>query len=378
MRYRWDIFCKVIDNFGDAGVCWRLARQLVDDFDQEVRLWIDDLVTLSSFTPGLDCKRVIQKIQGVEICSWQQMQMGIICADVVIEAFACDLPDVYISAMLQHKQPPLWINLEYLSAEQWVVEYHLLPSPHPRLPLTKFFFFPGFVNGTGGLLREQALMKLRNEFDDTLQQSFIKRIGLDDKKPDCLWVSLFCYADAPVEQWLHALAESAEPILLIVPEGTVARRVLTILEDLYGLSASLLVHKQLCVRIIPFLEQTDYDRLLWCCDINFVRGEDSFVRAQWAAKLFVWNIYPQQEQAHFKKLDAFLELYTENMTIPLAATVREMWSCWNGQKAFSVEAWVNFLAFRESLMQHNENWANQLMMQQDLVTNLVQFVENQL
>ena len=175
MRYRWDIFCKVIDNFGDAGVCWRLARQLANDFDQEVRLWIDDLATLSSFTPGLDCKRLIQRVQGVEIWSWQQIQMGIICADVVIEAFACDLPDVYISAMLQHKQPPLWINLEYLSAEPWVVEYHLLPSPHPRLPLTKFFFFPGFVNGTGGLLREQALMKLRNEFDNTLQQSFIKR-----------------------------------------------------------------------------------------------------------------------------------------------------------------------------------------------------------
>ena len=24
----WDIFCQVIDNHGDVGVCWRLAREL--------------------------------------------------------------------------------------------------------------------------------------------------------------------------------------------------------------------------------------------------------------------------------------------------------------------------------------------------------------
>ena len=29
MRVTWDIFCSVVDNFGDIGVTWRLARQLV-------------------------------------------------------------------------------------------------------------------------------------------------------------------------------------------------------------------------------------------------------------------------------------------------------------------------------------------------------------
>ncbi|HET9045379.1 MAG TPA: elongation factor P maturation arginine rhamnosyltransferase EarP, partial [Casimicrobiaceae bacterium] len=40
---RWDVFCKVVDNFGDAGVCWRLARQLVAEHDLAVTLWIDVL-----------------------------------------------------------------------------------------------------------------------------------------------------------------------------------------------------------------------------------------------------------------------------------------------------------------------------------------------
>jgi hypothetical protein len=26
MQLHWDIFCRVIDNFGDIGVCWRLAH----------------------------------------------------------------------------------------------------------------------------------------------------------------------------------------------------------------------------------------------------------------------------------------------------------------------------------------------------------------
>lgn len=378
MRYRWDIFCKVIDNFGDAGVCWRLARQLVADFHQEVRLWIDDLGTLSYLTPELNCNLLDQEVQGVEIRCWQEVRMGIVCADVVIEAFACDLPDFYITAMLQSKKQPIWINLEYLSAEPWVVQYHLLPSPHPRLPLTKYFFFPGFVKGTGGLFREKSLKEQQYEFDKAAKQAFIKHSGLLERDSGSLWVSLFCYEGAPLKKLLHVLSESSTPTLLIVPQGNTVGRILTILKDASVLTAKLIVTKRLTIQIIPFLEQSDYDRLLWCCDINFVRGEDSFVRAQWAAKLFVWNIYPQQGQAHLRKLDAFLELYTAAMPIPMATVVREIWSCWNGRNELTTEAWMNFLAIRESLMLHNENWVNQLMEQEDLGTNLVQFVENQL
>ncbi|MBX3616041.1 elongation factor P maturation arginine rhamnosyltransferase EarP [Nitrosomonas sp.] len=378
MRYRWDIFCKVIDNFGDAGVCWRLARQLVTDFHQEVRLWIDDLDTLGYLTSRLNRNLLYQEVQGVTICHWQAVQAEVVCADIVIEAFACDLPDFYITAMLQNKKQPVWINLEYLSAEPWVARYHLLPSPHPRLPLIKFFFFPGFVKGTGGLLRERTLKVRQYEFDKTAKQAFIKRSGLLERESGSLWISLFCYETAPLEKLIHVLSESPRSTLLIVPEGNIANRILVILKDASALTAKLIVHKRLSIQIIPFLEQADYDHLLWCCDINFVRGEDSFVRAQWAAKLFVWNIYRQQERAHLKKMDAFLELYTASMPVPMAIAVKEMWSCWNGRGELHAEAWMNFLAFRESLMQHNEDWINQLMAQEDLGANLVQFVENRL
>ena len=45
MRLAWDIFCTVIDNYGDIGICWRLARQLRVDDGQRVRLWVDDLTS---------------------------------------------------------------------------------------------------------------------------------------------------------------------------------------------------------------------------------------------------------------------------------------------------------------------------------------------
>ena len=145
MRQRWDIFCTVIDNFGDIGVCWRLAKQLAHEHGKTVRLWVDDLVSFSCIAPQVVPAVQRQVFQQVEICLWSTLPKAVEPADVVIEAFACELPEVYVTAMLQMAKQPVWINLEYLSAESWVAQYHGLPSPHPRLPLSKTFFFPGFV-----------------------------------------------------------------------------------------------------------------------------------------------------------------------------------------------------------------------------------------
>ena len=118
--------------------------------------------------------------------------------------------------------------------------------------------------------------------------------------------------------------------------------------------------------------------MIWSCDINFVRGEDSFVRAQWASSPFIWNIYPQSEGAHWKKLDAFLERYTGGLPMKMVTTVREMWIFWNGGNDINSTVWTNFFAFREALTQHHESWRKQLLKQEDLASNLVQFVENRL
>ena len=378
MQRQWDIFCTIIDNFGDIGVCWRLARQLTQERHQVVRLWVDDLTSFSYIAPDVNLEIQQQVVQGVEICHWQCISVEVEPAEVVIEAFACELPDVYVAALLQRKKQPVWINLEYLSAEPWVVQCHGLPSPHPRLPIVKTFFFPGFVQGTGGLLREKNLIAQRSAFSSTEERAFLQRKGLIKRKPGEIRISLFCYDTAPVTKLIRVLSESSKPVLLIVTEGSVAGSIASLLNNPSSRTEKLIQYGQLTVQIIPFMEQADYDLLLWSCDFNFVRGEDSFVRAQWAGSPFVWNIYPQAEGAHWKKLDAFLDLYTANMPEEMADAVREIWTCWNGRYEINSAIWLNYFSFREALTEHNKGWVKQLLKQDDLASSLAQFAENQL
>src|SRR3990167_4247188 len=117
----WDIFCTVIDNYGDIGVCWRLARQLAAEHGLAVRLWVEDLNSLQPLSPEVDPLREAQSCRGVEVRRWPADFPATYPADVVIETFACELPERYQAAMAQREQKPVWINLEYLSAASWEV-----------------------------------------------------------------------------------------------------------------------------------------------------------------------------------------------------------------------------------------------------------------
>ncbi|HWU83759.1 MAG TPA: elongation factor P maturation arginine rhamnosyltransferase EarP, partial [Rhodocyclaceae bacterium] len=153
-----DIFCRVIDNYGDIGVCWRLARQLHAAQGWRVRLWVDDLATATVLTQDAIPP-------GIALRAWPEPFPELVPAQVVIEAFACELPDSYLAAMAARTPQPVWLNLEYLCVEDWGPGFHLQPSPHPRLPLCKHFFVPGILPGTGGLLRERTLLQQCAQFD---------------------------------------------------------------------------------------------------------------------------------------------------------------------------------------------------------------------
>jgi len=194
MQRHWDIFCRVIDNYGDIGVCWRLARQLAGEHGLSVRLWVDDPDSLKPMAPALDTQLPAQIVDGVKIVRWMEDFIVDQVADVVIEAFACELPTAYITAMANSAYRPHWINLEYLTAESWADDCHGMASPHPTLPLVKHFFFPGFSAKTGGLLRERHL----------LADSEAKQASATLDEP--LEISLFCYDTAPVGALLDCLA----------------------------------------------------------------------------------------------------------------------------------------------------------------------------
>lgn len=370
-----DLFCRVVDNYGDIGVCWRLARQLAAEHGVAVRLWVDDLTSFSRICAAVDTAADEQSLQGVSVRRWHPLMgapdEGV--ADMVIEAFGCELPTAYLAAMAARVTAPAWINLEYLSAEDWVAGCHGLPSPHPQLPLTKYFFFPGFDAGTGGLLHEAGLEARRAAFaaDPAQQAAFLASLGVHPAPGDCL-MSLFCYPAAPVAALLDALRDDPRPSRMLAPEGVAATALAGWAGRALAPSESVR-HGNLTLQAVPFLDQPDYDRLLWCCDFNFVRGEDSMVRAQWAQKPFVWHIYPQREDAHRIKLDAFLARFLDGLAPDAAYACRAAWHAWNGDGDLRA-SWPAFRDALPALHAHMPGWCGCLRGQGDLAGNLLAFI----
>lgn len=384
-RIQCDIFCNVIDNYGDIGVCWRLARQLAGEFGLQVRLWVDDLGSFAKLCPEADAALESQQCRGVEVRHWcspfppllQPLSLGGErgVADLVIEAFGCKLPQSYIETMAMLEQKPVWINLEYLSAEDWVHGCHRLPSPHPTLPLTKYFFFPGFTKQTGGLLLERDLLARRDAFLNTAvrQLAYWRSLGLDRPEADTLKVSLFGYENAALAGLFDVWANGAQSVLCLVPEGRILPQVGQYFGDDVPHAGCGYRRGNLQVQVLPFVEQERYDELLWACDVNFVRGEDSCVRSQWAGKPFVWQIYPQHDAVHWEKLQAFLNLYNASLSDAAGAAMQGLWQAWNNESGAGA-AWLAFAAVRGELDARALNWGRELVLN-NLALNLLDFYQ---
>ena len=393
---QWDIFCQVVDNFGDIGVCWRLACNLAQR-GQQVRLWVDDPSALQWMAPHAQVDDA-DPTQPVQVRTWTQHapRIGVDApGDVVIEAFGCTINpawvmsrttinsiaarasstdsnhDLALKNVLLTEHSLLWINLEYLSAEDYVARSHGLPSPvmaGPAAGMTKWFFYPGFTYGTGGLLREADL-------------------ALPDVLP---WVpggmqgvSLFCYESHALPQLLQQLGLGPHSTQLQVTHGRASTAVQTALQTLQNPVSSNQFNNEIPLQGTPNLlnqllnsehlnsehldinyqvpmPQPCYDALLRSCHLNVVRGEDSLVRALWAGQALVWHIYPQSDGAHAAKLDAFLDW------LDAPADLRLFHHVWNGLSqqplpTISTMAWA----------QVTQRARTRLLLQNDLASQLI-------
>jgi uncharacterized repeat protein (TIGR03837 family) len=378
-RRCWDIFCSVVDNFGDIGVCWRLARRLAAGLGQDVRLWVDDLRSFKRLRPAINVDSAVQNIDGIEVRHWTSQFAVVRPAQMVIEGFGVRLPDQYIEAMAAMHPAPVWINLEYLSAEAWVDEHHTLPSPHPRLPLTKYFFFPGFTPATGGVLIEDGLIAARDamQADALAVQAFRRALGGDADDDGRPWVSLFCYENAALPALVAAWADDARGLHCMVPEGYA----LTQLEKILARSVpvgSRVEHRHLTLHAVHFLDPDQYDRLLWSCDMNFVRGEESFVRAQLAARPLIWQAYPQEAAAHLDKALAFRQRYSAALAEADAQAYAALFDAWNRQDPACAAAWPLFAARLDAVRANAAAWSKRLVQTGDLALNLDKFCEDRL
>jgi uncharacterized repeat protein (TIGR03837 family) len=353
VKMRWDIFCRIVDNFGDIGVCWRLARQLNSDHGLQVRLWVDDWGVAQQFIPRL---KNSSHIDGVTILNWSDSADFAQAAEVVIEAFACGLPENYLTAMQAQKSN--WINLEYLSAEAWVDDFHGKPSPQAN-GLTRHFYFPGFSENTGGLLREHNAL--------TANQ-------LDCKISSKLKISLFCYPHASIHVLLTELQAKHQDVHIFLPASIILPKVASFF-DLATIKTNDVISKNnLTVEVLPFLSQHNYDALLHECDLNFVRGEDSWVRAIWAGKPFIWQPYLQTDNTHIKKLKAFIDLFYDDCEQKeVLWNTHEYWALENAIRSDAKVIWKNYFNALPKIQIYTNARAKQQSKQTDLATKLVNF-----
>ena len=354
---QWDIFCRVIDNFGDIGVCWRLCADLASR-GHHVRLWVDDATALEWMAPGA----VQGDWSGIQVLSWQRsleaaFVSGLVPAHVWVEGFGCEIPAEFVQCFT----PPVWINLEYLSAEPYVERCHGLPSSG-----TKHFFYPGFTRATGGLLRELDLAERKLSFDAKAQAAWLAKHSILKNQGQRL-ISLFCYEPLALDRLLQGLALDPQPSQMLVTHGRATMAVRNTLESQQALRSEL-INKGCSIHYLPRLTQFDYDHLLWACDVNFVRGEDSLVRAIWAGKPLVWQIYPQEDAAHHAKLDAFLR------QIGASPEVRQLHAIWNGLQTLPTGATLPLPNMHHWQAQMHD-CLEQLHQQPDLTSQLLEFVQ---
>ncbi|MGL4231945.1 MAG: elongation factor P maturation arginine rhamnosyltransferase EarP [Casimicrobium sp.] len=344
-----DLFCRVIDNLGDLGVCWRLARQCVEEHGAQIQLVTDDLSPFAWIAPNLDTSRSEQTVEGVRVVLWSHFEANLGAfrddASLVIEAFACDPPQQYIERMAARAFKPVWINLEYLTAEDWIDSVHRLPSPHPRLPLLKHFFCPGFSEKSGGLIRERWLNEL------------VTDVPHHEAEGTKLFV--FSYPNAPIAALLDGFANAGVTTHtslaceLAQPPGAPHR-----------------------VQAATRVPQREFDRLLAEHDVLIVRGEDSFVRAQFAGKPMLWHIYQTEDKAHVRKLEAWLNRYCLGLNASTARALRDANAALIGEATGDPSS--AFTAFAKALPQlraHAERWRNALFARPDLASELLSFYQ---
>lgn len=310
-----DIFCEIIDNFGDIGVVYRISKELKKIF-QNVRIRIV-LNRLEEF------KAINKKVKDTD---YQEID-GLICvtekyvkenietfgvSDVFIEAFGCNVPEEYVKQAKENSK--LWINLEYLSGEKWIEDFHLCESLIDSKTLKKIFFMPGFSEKSGGVIIDSGFlerMKYGKENRDEVFKKYFKDFDLKDK----FIGTVFSY-EKNFENLLETLKNyEKETVLLLMGEKTqksfseILKKNLT--ED-YG---NIVKYGKITMIYSDFFSQEEYEEIISASDFNFTRGEDSFVRGIILGKPFMWHIYLQEEKAHMDKIKAFTERFKESVEV---------------------------------------------------------------
>ena len=339
-----DIFCQVIDNYGDVGVAYRLAREFKRVYpNKKLRFVINQTEELN----------LIRKSEDIEIILYKDISKIENSADLIIESFGCEIPKEYMDKAL--KNVKLIINLEYFSAEKWVDDFHLQES-FLGGNLKKYFFIPGLSEKSGGILLDNEFLERKKKVEAN-KEYYLEKFGIKEKYD--LIGSVFSY-EKNFDSLIEELKKLGKKIILLILSEKTQKNFIKYFDNGNNYDKIKFVK-------LPFFTYDKYEDLLALCDFNLVRGEDSFVRALLLGKPFLWHIYPQDENTHIKKLESFLEKYCSNNK-----ELKQTFINYNINKDDFSYFFKNF----KEIEKYNKNYASYLIKNCNLMEKLINFIEN--
>ncbi|WP_338989007.1 elongation factor P maturation arginine rhamnosyltransferase EarP [Fusobacterium animalis] len=339
-----DIFCQVIDNYGDVGVAYRLAREFKRVYpNKKLRFVINQIEELN----------LIRKSENIEVILYKDISKIENSADLIIESFGCEIPKEYMDKAL--KKSKLIINLEYFSAEKWVDDFHLQES-FLGGNLKKYFFIPGLSEKSGGILLDNEFLERKKKVEAN-KEYYLEKFEIKEKYD--LIGSVFSY-EKNFDSLIEELKKLDKKIILLILSEKAQKNFIKYFDNGNNYDKIKFVK-------LPFFTYDKYEELLALCDFNLVRGEDSFVRALLLGKPFLWHIYPQDENTHIKKLESFLEKYCSNNK-----ELKQTFINYNINKDDFSYFFKNF----KEIEKYNKNYANYLIKNCNLMEKLINFIEN--
>ena len=300
------VLCKVVDNYGDIGFVFRLCRSLSElSPDIKLRLVVSNLESFAAMASKIDPALPFQEFRGWQIFDWNNAE---VCKKAftgnppvfLLECFQCGRPDwlediIFAPSFDKTVQA---VDVEYLTAEDWAEEFHLIKSGTRSINVKKHIFMPGFTPKTGGLVLDGSFMQSLASAETAHKK--LDGTGVCVSK-DNFNILVFSYP-RNFDFLVNALnrfsktSNKARKIKVFIASGICTQ---PFLEACQKCGAAFEVEK------LPYLEQEQWDALLTLMDFSFVRGEDSFSRACLCGKPFVWHIYKQEKDYHLVKLEAF-------------------------------------------------------------------------
>lgn len=332
------IACQSVDFFGDAAVCLRLAQGLVARGAQ-VRILADPraLAHLQKMAPAC----ALEPPQGfVATSALAYWAIDDLCtpghglplqgADLLLEAFQMQVPQAIFE---QLPEATLRYLVDYLALEEWTADCQWMSAPDPVYPKKpRYWLAPSLRQDGPGVIQGQRPAAGGTGFQanrQALRRSMMKRCeqalgadpgpGRDRQKDDDETVFLvfaYCYPSTPLPEFAQSLSCALRQLSAGggnwaqegLPQALIrAQRVLVFEPH----------HRAPAAPDAGLLSQHEFDQCMAVSDLALVRGEDSFGTAlfyasQWGLP-FVWQPYRQADDAHLRKLDAWLAQAAQSM-----------------------------------------------------------------